>query len=210
MTRVFRQLNMLRDITEQTNDTTDSNQSQLVFGLAQTVLRSGDVVEFTQARNESFFLTAGLYPGFTVACEHAVVRGAAGAIVNGIVIVDSVCTLENLHFKSTGELSNALRLVQVNDGGLAVLKNCTFERRHDDDSSVVATDGYAHLAVMAGGKAKAFTCTFRSDLASGAMNGAGLYAWSDASNAVANLDVVASFNPSTHTLQNGTATAVVT
>tara|TARA_R100001463_G_scaffold22736_6_gene54631 strand:- start:3727 stop:4359 length:633 start_codon:yes stop_codon:yes gene_type:complete len=210
MTRVYRQLNELRQLREQTNDVTDNEQAAIVASLSENVLVSGDVVTFRQRRNESIVLTAGLYPGFTVDSEHAHVLGFPGSVINGLVQVASTCLLENLHFQSTGEISNALRLVQVDDGGLAVFKNCTFERRRDDVSSVLAADGYAHLAVTKGGKAKAFNCTFRSNLASGVMNGAGLFAWSDAANAVANLDVVSSYNPTTHTLQNGTATGVVT
>jgi hypothetical protein len=210
MSRVLRQLNRLRDITEQTNDETDKQESALLYSLANQILIAGDVLEFTQANNESILFTSGLFPGFAVACQNAVIRGAPGAVINGIVTVSSVCTLEGLHFKSTGETSNALRLLQVEDGGVAIIKNCTFERLAGDTSSVAPADGYAHLAVMLGGKAKAFSCTFTSNLASGAMNGAGLYAWSDAANPPANLDVVASLNRTTHTLQNGTATAVVT
>ena len=209
MTRVFRQLNELRGLQQQTNDTTDAFQSETVAALAQNVLRAGDVVSFTQTRDESVLLTAGTFPGFDVTCVHAVIRGMPGAVIDGLVRVRTTCTLENLHFKSTGDESNALRLVQVESGGIAILKNCTFERKYNDTFSVVPADGYAHLAVLLGGRAKAFNCTFTSNLATGVMNGVGLYAWSDAANAAANLDVVASYNPTTHTLQNGTATAVV-
>ena len=210
MTRVFRQLDELRELRQQTNDTTDSLESQTVAALADNVLRAGDVVSFTQIRDESLLLTAGTFPGFDVTCIHAVIRGMPGAVIDGLVRVQTTCTLENLHFKSTGNESNALRLVEVASGGIAILKNCTFERKYDDTFSIVPTDGYAHLAVLLGGKAKAFDCTFTSNLASGVMNGVGLYAWSDAANALANLDVVASYNPTTHSLQNGTPTAVVT
>jgi len=210
MTRVLRQLNKLRDITEQTNDETDQQESSLLYGLADRILIPGDVLEFSKASSESVLFTSGLFPGFVVACENAVIRGMPGAIINSIVTVNKVCTFEGLHFKSTGETSNALRLLQVNDGGVAIIRNCTFERLSTDTSSIVPADGYAHLAVLLGGRAKAFACTFTSNLTSGAMSGAGLYAWSDAANAVGNLDVVASLNRTTHTLQNGTATAVVT
>ena len=210
MTRVFRQLNELRQLREQTNDDTDNNESRIVSALSESVLLSGDVVAFEQERNESIVLTAGLYPGFTVDCTHAHIFGLPGSVINGLVTIKTTCLLENLHFQSTGEISNALRLVQVDSGGIAVLKNCTFERRHNDVFSILAADGYAHLAVTEGGKAKAFNCTFRSDRADGVMDGAGLYAWSAATNPVANLDVVSSYNPTTHTLQNGTATGVVT
>lgn len=210
MTRVFRQLNELRQLQEQTNDVTDSRQSLIVDSMAQRILLPGDVLTFERSRAEAVLFTSGFFPGFTVNCLHAVIRGTPGAVINGIVRVETTCTLENLHFKSTGNESNALRLVEVADEGIAILKNCTFERKYDDAFSVVPADGYAHLAVLLGGKAKAFNCTFTSDRADGVMNGVGLYAWSDAANAATHLDVVASYNPTTHTLQNGTATAVIT
>ena len=174
MTRVFRQLDQLRDLREQTNDVTDSRQSETGAALAQNILRAGDIPSFTQTQDEALLLTAGLFPGFTVDCLHAVVSGMPGAVINGLLRVQTTCTLENLHFKSTGSESNALRLVQVESGGIAILKNCTFERRSIDTSSVVPADGYAHLAVLPGGKAAVINCTFTSNLATGAMSGAGL------------------------------------
>ena len=210
MSRIYRQLDRLRPLVEETNDVTEEIQSEIVDALSINVFTDGDIVNFGEDQDGSALLTAGLYPGFTVNCLHAVIRGMPGAVINSLVRIQTTCTLESLHFKSTGNDSNALRLVEVASGGIAILKNCTFERQFDDTSSVAAADGYAHLAVLLGGKAKAFDCTFTSNLATGVMNGAGLYAWSDAANAAANLDVVASYNPTTHTLQNGAATAVVT
>ena len=210
MSRVYRQLDELRQLKEQTNDVTDSEQASLVAALGNIVLSAGAIVKCTQDRDQGVFLTAGTYPGFNVNCVNARISGAPGAVISSIVRIQTTCLLENLHFSSKGESSNALRLVEVQPGGIAVLKNCTFERQFDDESSTNVALGYAHLAVLLGGKAKAFNCTFRSNLSSGALNGSGFYAWSDAGNAVSHLDVVASYNPSTHVISNGTETAVVT
>ena len=210
MTRIYRQLDRLRELSEQTNDETDEIASRKLAALAQNVYVSGDIVEFAQTQGEAVLLTAGTYPGFEVNCTHALVRGLPGAIINGLVRVTSTCTLENLHFKSTGEESNALRLVQVESGGIAIIRNCTFERKYDDQSSNSSALGYAHLAVLLGGNARAMNCTFTSSDATGAMDGVGFYAWNEPGNPAANLHILASYNPTTHTLDNGTATSVIT
>ena len=208
MTRVFRQLDVLRDLHEQTNDTTDARQSIIVDNLAQRVLLSGDVLMFDQNRDESVLFTSGVFPGFTVASTHADIRGVPGAVINGLVRIQTTCTLENLHFKSTGDESNAKVLVQVEAGGLAIFKNCTFERLSTDLSSIA--DETAHLRVLEGGKARAFNCTFRSQTIDGEMLAGGAYAFNDLPNPVTDLSVVASYNPSTLVIQNGSETAVVT
>ena len=62
MSRVYRQLDELRQLKEQTNDVTDSEQAGLVAALGDTVLSAGDIVRFTQDRDQGVFLTAGTYP----------------------------------------------------------------------------------------------------------------------------------------------------
>ena len=208
MTRVFRQLDHLRQLQEQTNDVTDARQSVIVDALAQRILLPGDVLTFDQTRDEAVLFTSGIFPGFTVASVHADIRGVPGAVVDGLVRIQTSCTIENLHFKSTGNENNAQVLVQVEAGGLAIFKNCTFERKNTDLSSFV--DATAHLRVLEGGKARAFNCTFRSQATDGAMPAGGPYALSDLPNPIGNLDVVSSYNPTTQPIANGTETAVVT
>ena len=50
MTRVFRQLNELRELKQQTNDETDNLQSETVSALAQNVLLAGDIVWFEECQ----------------------------------------------------------------------------------------------------------------------------------------------------------------
>ncbi len=210
MSRIYRQLDRLRDMHESVNDQTMEREAEIVNALGETVFRDGDIIEFNETLGGAYLLTAGIYPGFTVNVAHAVMRGSPGAEVTGIVKVQSDCILDGLHFKSDDNTTNALRLVEVANGATAIITNCIFERKYNDTSSTDVALGYAHLAVLEGGKSLVSNCVFRSNLANGAMNGTGFYAWSAAANAVTDVYINGALNISTHTASNVTPAAVLT
>tara|TARA_R110000823_G_scaffold297511_2_gene417655 strand:+ start:11724 stop:12356 length:633 start_codon:yes stop_codon:yes gene_type:complete len=210
MTRIYQQLDRLRDMQDIVNDQTTEREAAIVDALGETVFRDGDTISFDESIGSEYLLTAGIYPGFTVSTPHAVLRGSPGAEVTGIVKVQADCVLSGLHFKSTGEASNALRLVEVSGGARAVITNCIFERINTDDSSNDVTLGYAHLAILSGGKALASDCVFRSNLNTGVMNGVGFYVWSDAANPWNNVYINGALNLTTHLSSNAANIAVVT
>ena len=222
MTRIYQQLNRLRDMREIVNDQTTEREAAIVDAMGETVFRDGDTIVFNESLGGQYLLTAGIYPGFTVNVPHAVLRGSPGAEVTGIVKVQADCVLDGLHFKSNGNPANALRLVEVASGATAVITNCVFERKYNDAPSIDPALGYAHLAVLAGGKALASNCVFRSNLETGAMNGVGFYAWSDAVNAIRTFNpfvgylgessvyIHGALNLTTHTPSNVTEIAVLT
>lgn len=210
MSRVYRQLDSLRSLQEATNDSTDENEAQLVGALAGTVLRNGDILEFDESSNSSALFTAGSYPGFTVSSTQSIIRCQPGATIEGHVAVKGTCTFEGVHFRHLDNDNNSERLVTVEAGGVAIFRNCIFTRKYNDVSDLLPSLRLAHLVVNADGKAVVFSSTFTSDRADGVMNAAGLYAVSDAANPPTSLQVVASFNPTSHVISNGTETGVVT
>ena len=210
MSRIYRQIDRLRNMHETVNDETAEQEAAVVDSLGETVFRDGENIAFNESLGGGYFLTAGTYPGFTVNVPHVIMRGSPGATVSGIVKIQSDCVLDGLHFKSDDNTTNALRLVEVANGATAIITNCIFERKYNDESSVDVTLGYAHLAVLEGGKALASNCVFRSNLANGVMNGAGFYVWSDAANAATNVYINGALNISTHTASNVTPAAVLT
>lgn len=171
----------------------------------------GTIAEETQIIGNNILLGSGTHHGFVSSKPHTVITGEPGTIVDRLVEIQNHAVISNVHFKQLNDPSNENSLVQVNPVATATLaspvrilfRNCIFERRFDAPRDASASSTIAFVVVNPFAKAVFTDCVFRSNLASGAMNGSGI-AIQNLNAAATDVYVTSGVNFSTHNHNNVT------
>ena len=144
------------DATARRNQQDRDDQARLVSSLGGTIVSTEDALGEILNRDNAVTLLAGTHGGVLITKENAKVNGVPGAIINRLVIVDTVDDIThfaNIHFQClTADRDNAAALVQIKAGSTAIFNNCVFE--------LGGVEMVAMIDVVALGKAHFYGCSF--------------------------------------------------
>lgn len=145
----------------------------LLSGDIQRV-QTGDALEGEADTHNDFLIGSGGHEGFAIKKPLGALWGAPGARASRIVNVTSHSFITGIFFKQEDDPSNINHLVKVSNDARVVFSNCIFQRKYNAPVSAPAP-GITNCFVLveAGSSASFEGCVFRSNHATGVMNGAG-------------------------------------
>jgi hypothetical protein len=168
-------MDMTRSLRGSMNARTGDEVANQVGSQADTVVESGEAIAEVMETGNSILLLSGEHGGVTLTKPHTTLRGVPGAIIGRLVRIEDDAIITGVHFRSSGDETNAKHLVRVKAGAKVVFQDCIFERNSSDESTApIAPPVTENCFVLIdnGGSAMITGSVFRSQAATGAMSAA--------------------------------------
>jgi len=192
-------------------ESVDNFINNLFSSQVRVRISPGTILKESQIIGNNILLGSGTHHGFVCNKPHTIITGEPGTVVDRLAQIQNHAVVSGVHFKQADDPSNENNLVQVNPIATAtssapvrvLFRNCVFERKFNAPIDASATSTTAFVIVNPFSKVVFTDCVFRSNLANGVMNGAGIVI-QNLNAAVTDVYVTSGVNFSTHNHNNVT------